>query len=710
MSPLVHLIAGPPEHGVTEYARLLHEYTGGTAHHVDDSTRSADFPSGPVHVTFTDHLFGPTPAKAVDRVLELCRGRRLSVSLHDIPQREEGPERFTRRAGAYRRLAAAADLVVTNSEHEASFFADGTDVKVIPLPLPVAPAELASPVAPGTVGMLGFIYPGKGHGEIITALAGSGLQLRALGGFSAGHDELGLQLERAARDHGVGFQATGYLPDQQLWEEMVGIAVPVCAHRHFSASGSLMRWIAAGRRVLVTDSDYAREQARYWPEQVQLVGPDGWREAILAAAADPDFALPLAGGRAWSWADVAASWLASWMTALGPALTDNDHQAVVRQQPAGISVVIPYYNDAVRLQAVLDGLDRQDYSGEIEVIIADDGSTIPPDPKCSHPVRMVRQEDLGFRAAAARNLGAAAARHDVLAFLDGDTIPEPGYLTAAAAWVAGEPRCVVVGNRLQDGRQPQWLADVYRHSNNLAGADEGSWRFLISSVLTCSAELFAAVDGFDTSMVGYGGEDWELAWRLWQAGAVFVHEPAARAHHDEPEWGARAAETGTAAAEKNVETIALAQRITHPLARPAGVIFRIPDVQVRLPPPARRWPAGVVEACISSWLAIGDVQVVVPDAVPELFRADPRVVASASDLARIVVEPDQAVTAPADAAAVWEQSCALGGHVVLYATGKPVATVTSARHRRRSGTPLKLRVEAELLTEPIRLERRFAGW
>lgn len=719
MNPIVHLIAGPPEHGVTEYARLLHEHTGGAMVHLNEHTRRGDLPPGPLQVAFTDHLFGADPEAAVDRVLELAHGRWLSISLHDIPQPEEGAARFDRRSRAYRRLAAKADLVVTNSRHEAGFFtatAPEINPVVIHLPLPTAPTDLTGEFDPDSVGIVGFIYPGKGHADILAALSGTGLALRALGGFSAGHEDLEQQLNHQAQRAGVSFQASGYLADHQLWEEMARTAVPVCAHRHFSASGSLMRWLAAGRRVLVTESDYARELAAHWPEQIVLVAAGNWRGAIRAAAADPGFATPVAGSRTWSWAQVAGAWRRAWTAHLGPALVGNDHRGVDKRQPEGISVVIPYYNDPVGLQSVLDGLSAQDFHGEVEVIIADDGSRLPPEPSCVHPVKVVHQEDLGFRAAAARNLGAAHAKHSVLAFLDGDTVPEPGYLRAAAAWVAGDPRCVVVGNRLQNGAQPEWLAQAWADTENLGWSNEGSWRFLISAVWTCSAELFQRVGGFDATIIGYGGEDWELAWRLWQAGAVFVHEPTARAHHEEPDWGARAADPVAAAAEKNAETVALADRITHPLARPAGVFFDKPDVLVQLPAGFRDWAPGVVETCVASWLALGDVQVVIPGARPEffpqLFSADHRVSATATWRTRIRVELDQLITAPPDAAELWEEVCELGGHVLLESAGTKVATVRSMRGRSRgpATAPLKLPVQTTVLDQPIRLESRFAGW
>ena len=166
-------------------------------------------------------------------------------------------------------------------------------------------------------------------------------------------------------------------------------------------------------------------------------------------------------GTTWYWPEVTRAWQAAWASHLSPALVDNDHRTLNPGTAPGVSVIIPYYNDPANLQAVLDGVSRQDFPGHIEVIIADDGSTIAPEPHCSHPLKVVRQTDLGFRAAAARNLGAAHATQEILAFLDGDTVPEAGYLRAATSWVTADPRCVVVGRRLHQGREAEWLHQAW---------------------------------------------------------------------------------------------------------------------------------------------------------------------------------------------------------------------------------------------------------
>lgn len=675
---ITHLIVGPPEHGVTNYARLLINNSGGLVAALDDPLSP-----GPIHVTFTDHLFGPDPDAAVDAVLRAVEGHPFSVSFHDVPQPEEGTDRFQRRSRAYQRLAKAADLAVTNSRHEAAFF--DVDVHTIPLPLPPAPEQPELPTPePGTVGVLGFIYPGKGH-ETIAAAAQTvgGLRVRALGGYSRGHEDMELP----------GVEVTGYLSETDLRAEMARTAIPVCAHRHFSASGSLMHWLAAGRRVLVTDSEYSREVAENFPEQVVLV--DDWPAALAAAVADENFSTPVDTSHTWGWAEVATAWQDLWITHFGPWLRGNIAPPAA-ETPSPVSVVIPYYNDIDSLRKVIAGVENNGHGAEVEIIIADDGSTTPPEVTSALPITVVRQEDQGFRAGAARNLGARAASHEVVVFLDGDTVPRPGYLTAMSRWIAADPRCVVVGTRLQDGKEPQWLKDAWDYTDHLRLADDTSWRFIISSVLATSTTLFHQVGGFDETMIGYGGEDWELGWRLWNAGAIFLHDPEAIADHLEPDWAAREVSEADKLAEKNAETIALASRITHPIARPAGVLFDRQDVIVHL-------PEDTPEPVVKAWLDAGDVHVVGPSS--RLFRADPRV---GPGTGRIRIDLDQPLCPPDDLSKRLQRVDELGGLGLLRHDGHDVGRVRAQRITRRS--PAIIHTKMRDWEGPLRLEQWLAGW
>lgn len=390
-----------------------------------------------------------------------------------------------------------------------------------------------------------------------------------------------------------------------------------------------------------------------------------------------------------------------------------------------ISVVIPHYNSPEQLARVVDAVRAQDIADEVEIIIADDGSDHVPDVPGA---TVVTQEDRGFRAAAARNLGASHARGEILAFLDDDTVPEPGYLAASTRQIKADPRAVVVGTRLTgpERTEPQWLIDAWRTTRHLSSPDDTSWRFIISSVLTCSRDFFERIGGFDGSFVGYGGEDWEFGFRAWNAGATFIHEPTAVAVHDEDDFGRRFPDAAEKARVKNVETTALAHRITHPIARPAGVRFDTTDISVYVPHHTAFDSPGVLDLVISSWLAL-DATVYLNSAldVPDLIRADPRVrLFPATGYGPIA---DHRITVDVDGAFLLDNAAQFhralretkdGVYVELAASASSTLTIRSHRSRVLCTRPRELNASGDTLAEfglslvdgPVRLERHFAGW
>ncbi|EFV91174.1 putative glycosyltransferase [Dietzia cinnamea P4] len=318
----------------------------------------------------------------------------------------------------------------------------------------------------------------------------------------------------------------------------------------------------------------------------------------------------------------------------------------------GIDVVIPYYRDQRMLDRILAALRGQtglDHRGALRVIVADDGSptppTVPPD------VTVVRQDDRGFRASAARHLGAEAGDGELLLFLDGDTVPGPGYVAAMCEALEGRPDLLVVGRR-RYGRfpdrttavepaeilpDPEWPAGYYAETANLTRGED-LWRGVLSAVCGLHRRLYDLAGGFDPDIVGYGGEDWDLAWRCEQAGGRLLYVPDAVAWHDGPDWSGRAGadgerEAADPLAQKNAETARLAPLIASTLTRPAGGIYALPSiaVHVRAADPAFGG-TGTAAATCASLLTLGDVAVTVDPAtsdaavIAELFADDPRVV------------------------------------------------------------------------------------
>jgi glycosyltransferase involved in cell wall biosynthesis len=290
-----HVVLGRPEHGVTRLAlQLLRPDDRWTAH-AAPATRSAvehllaALPTPDLapalHLHVTESLLGPDP---VGTLGALARGRRLGITFHDVPQIREGTDRHARRLALYARLAEMAELVVVSAQHERrALLAAGIAVDAI-LPLPidarrVQPAPEASP----TVGVLGWIYPGKGHDHLLRLLAElhRPATLIAIGGPAVGHEGIERSLAELAARLGVDFRWTGYLDDEALLSAAARVRVPVCAHRHVSASGTMGSWMAAGRRALVADGAYARELDQRLPGALTVTAALG--PAIAAALDDP---------------------------------------------------------------------------------------------------------------------------------------------------------------------------------------------------------------------------------------------------------------------------------------------------------------------------------------------------------------------------------------------------------------------------------------
>ena len=323
---------------------------------------------------------------------------------------------------------------------------------------------------------------------------------------------------------------------------------------------------------------------------------------------------------------------------------------LVPEEPVRVSVVVVHYDQARELARTLRALARQTLPA-LEVIVVDDGSPSPP--HVPDGVRLILLPDRGFRAAAARNTGAAAASGDVLCFLDADTAPEPDYLARLSRLPALCPEAVTVGRRrhaafgdtdaaaphpasaepveLAGPRvelpEPGWLRTAYAASRDLLDANQHSYRFMIGAVLACSRWFFGETGGFDERFDRYGGEDWEWAHRAWTQGAVFAHVPDAVAWHDGADLAGRAGDIDELRRRKNAEALVLFDRIgpRGTGSTQGGLRGGAVDVVAELP------PGGVTATLVCADVllqALPGVRIVVDDEVAAALHADGRIVAS----------------------------------------------------------------------------------
>ncbi|WP_454048723.1 hypothetical protein [Cellulomonas sp. Marseille-Q8402] len=338
------LLTGPARHGVVRYARDVADHVaragaGATVVEVPDPRDLVDAAAAHdrVHLHVTDRLFGRGPEDAADLLERVAAVTRLTVTLHDVPQPSDGEINLPRRTGGYARVAAAGEGVVVNSRHEADLLVEhgavpaGYPVHVVPLgtaarPRAGDPAPARSHGDAALVALVaGYVYPGKGHDDVVRAVARTAARLRtaghrlgevavvAVGGPSPGHEDDVVALRDEADRRGVALHVTGSLDDDAFFAGLRRPGIPVAAHQHLSASRTFLDWVEAGRRPLVVDSRYAREMATLRPGTLTLYAPADLDRALERAWLDPgSTALPPGADLAPTLDDVARAYRAWW--------------------------------------------------------------------------------------------------------------------------------------------------------------------------------------------------------------------------------------------------------------------------------------------------------------------------------------------------------------------------------------------------------------
>jgi GT2 family glycosyltransferase len=200
------------------------------------------------------------------------------------------------------------------------------------------------------------------------------------------------------------------------------------------------------------------------------------------------------------------------------------------------SVVVPTFNRAPLLPAVLSALFDQDH-GDFEVVVVDDGSTdgtasVLEELSRRTPgrLRFFRQENSG--PARARNRGALEARGGFLAFLDDDCMAERSWLARLGAALEKSGADAVAGAVVN--KEIDWVGRYINREAVIAHvvSADGSVEGLITGNCGIRASLFRELGGFDETIRVAGGEDTEFGLRLRAGGHRIALASDARVHHE----------------------------------------------------------------------------------------------------------------------------------------------------------------------------------
>jgi glycosyltransferase involved in cell wall biosynthesis len=214
---------------------------------------------------------------------------------------------------------------------------------------------------------------------------------------------------------------------------------------------------------------------------------------------------------------------------------DASWAAVVRLDADGIfsrlelpriSVVIPCYNQGVYVRDAVVSVFEQTLA-DFEVIIVDDGSDDGVTPRllselALERVQVITQDNGGLSAA--RNVGIAVSRSEMVVTLDADDMLHPQYLEILVAALDRNP----------DAAFAHCWAELFGDFSAVwATRRYNRYQLLLSnSVVGCvllRKAAWDAVGGYDETMMN-GNEDWDLWIRLMRHGygAVQVRQPLFR--------------------------------------------------------------------------------------------------------------------------------------------------------------------------------------
>jgi glycosyltransferase involved in cell wall biosynthesis len=199
-----------------------------------------------------------------------------------------------------------------------------------------------------------------------------------------------------------------------------------------------------------------------------------------------------------------------------------------------VSVVIPARNGASTIAEQLDGLARQTYRGEWEIVVVDNGSTdgtvaVVRDHLGRMPRLRLHLAHDRAGTSHARNEGCRHSTGRLLLFCDQDDIVGPGWVEAM---VAGLARFPAVGGHSERRLLNDDVSLATRPEKPPGSLQEGFDFLPYALGANCGVrrEVYEEVGGFDETYP-YGSDEVSFFWRVQLAGHRLVAIPDAVVHY-----------------------------------------------------------------------------------------------------------------------------------------------------------------------------------
>jgi len=248
-----------------------------------------------------------------------------------------------------------------------------------------------------------------------------------------------------------------------------------------------------------------------------------------------------------------------------------------------VSVIIPVYNDPVRLQTCLQALEEQTYPKCVyEVIVVDNGS----DESITSIITQFSQVKTSYETRpgsyAARNKGLSLARGEVIAFTDSDCIPAPDWIERGVTKLQSIPNCGIVGGKIEmffkDPHHPTAVeiydSMTYFKQKEHIEQDE----FSVTANLFTFKHVFDHIGRFDSELKS--GGDWKWGRRVASFRYTLAYADDVRVAHP-----ARHSLAGWITRERRVaKGIAILDRKWKKKEPPPPLTWSYESIMAHLPP------------------------------------------------------------------------------------------------------------------------------
>lgn len=194
--------------------------------------------------------------------------------------------------------------------------------------------------------------------------------------------------------------------------------------------------------------------------------------------------------------------------------------------PFSVSIIIPAYNSEKTLETCLISVLRQTYpSDKTDIHVINDGSTDNTD-------KILRKMAIGKNIfihtlrqnsglASARNTGVQNSTGDIVIFLDSDMEVTTDFVENHVRFhekpdVIGVLSAILPAPENPLDKYQKYLYFSRRGAKKYAVQSPIPFNVFILGITSVKRHAIISAGGFDDLITSYGGEDTELAYRLWQ--------------------------------------------------------------------------------------------------------------------------------------------------------------------------------------------------